>query len=200
MTSEVPRADRRARCDPTDCSPAPHRRASDIADAPECGAYARRLKATTVVGAATHRLIAHLAEAPGARPPSREALTEARRLLVPGWPPVRRLAMRSAVLSLTAVYVERFWIARARLVASELVMGDTAADLVWARPDGQLIVHEIKTGLFAGPDEPTIVAQAEAQAAEGHRLFGDLFAGVNVIVLRRPIDSFLVNVNGIRDT
>ena len=156
-------------------------------------AASRRLADASVVSTATHQLIGLLAlRHPAAAPAVCELKSTARALLCGGRSPSARQAMRVAVISLAGVYLQRFWPRGARLVACELVVGDSAVDLLWLQGDGTLFADELKTGIAACElHEPTVV-QAHAQAADGAVLLGESFIGVRVALLRRPTDSFFV--------
>lgn len=156
------------------------------------GVYGERAAGSRAVASAVHRAAAYLAERHPWRAPTDREITDARHLIGSSLAPTPRQAMRTAVLTLLSVYVSRYWIPAARLVASELVLGSTAADLVWLRRDGRLIIHELKTDMFAGPAHPPTVAQAQALCAEASERFAGAFAGVHVLMLRRPADSFLL--------
>lgn len=160
---------------------------------PSVLAASRRLADASVVGTATHQLIGLLAlRHPAATPAVCELKSTARVLLCGGRSPSARQAMRVAVISLAGVYLQRFWPRGARLVACELVVGDSAVDLLWLQGDGTLFADDLKTGIAAcGLHEPTVV-QAHAQAADGAVLLGESFIGVRVALLRHPTDSFFV--------
>lgn len=153
----------------------------------------RRLADASSVGTATHRLVGLLAMRHRAKAPAADEMKDAARaLLCGGRSPSARQAMRVAVISLTGVYAQRFWPSEARLVACELVVGDSAVDLLWLLGDGTLFVDELKTGIAACElHEPTLT-QARTQADEALGLLGGSFIGVRVVLLRRPVDSFFV--------
>jgi hypothetical protein len=154
---------------------------------------ARRLADASTVGTATHQLIGLLALRHPADLPARHQLTvTARGLLSHGRSPSARQAMRVAVISLAGVYLQRFWPRGARLIACELVIGDSAIDLLWLQRDGAMFVDELKTGIAASELHAPTVAQARTQADECARLLGESFLGVRVALLRRPVDSFFV--------
>lgn len=156
-------------------------------------AASRRLADASLVGTATHELIGLLAlRHPAGVPAAGELKAAARALLSGGRSPSARQAMRVAVISLAGVYLQRFWPRGARLVACELVIGDSAVDLLWLLGDGTLFADELKTGIAACELHEPTVAQAHAQAADGAVLLGDSFIGVRVALLRRPTDSFFV--------
>ncbi len=153
----------------------------------------RRLVDASSIGTATHRLIGLLAlrHAPGV-PAVWELTDAARALLCSGRSPSARQSMRVGVISLAGVYLARFWPLGARLVACELVVGDSALDLLWLLGDGTLFADELKTGIAACELHEPTVAQARAQAVNGAVLLGESFIGVRVALLRRPADSFFV--------
>lgn len=160
---------------------------------PVVAAASRRLAHASLVGTATHQLIGLLAlRHPAVTPSACELRDTARGLLCRGRSPSARQAMRVAVISLAGVYLQRFWPRAARLVACELVVGDSAVDLLWLLSDGTLFADELKTGIAACELHEPTVAQAHAQAADGAVLLGESFIGVRVALLRRPTDSFFV--------
>ncbi len=121
---------------------------------------------------------------------------QARALVGRGRSPSARQALRCAVSTLTNVYVQAFWPPGGRLVASELVTGDTALDLLWLLRDGTLLADELKTGIVAGSRHEPTVQQAHAQAQEASALLGATFTAVRVVILQRPDDSFTVQRDG----
>jgi hypothetical protein len=101
-----------------------------------------------------------------------------------------RQGLRIAVISLTGVYVERFWPVGARLVASGVDIGGATISLIWMLGDGALIADDLKTGIAASPQHPRTVLRAHHQAALAGQLLGASFLGVRGALLRRAVDSF----------
>jgi hypothetical protein len=160
----------------------------------------RRLVDASSIGTATHQLIGLLAlrHAPGV-PAVWELKEAARALLCSGRSPSARQSMRVGGISLAGVYLARFWPRGARLVACELVVGDSALDLLWLLGDSALFADELKTGIAACEAHEPTVAQANAQAQDGALVLGESFIGVRVALLRRPADSFFVATRSARD-
>lgn len=155
-----------------------------------------RVEGAGLVGTSVHLLIQLLAERGGPAPAVADVIGEGRAFVGHGRSPSARQALRVAVITLTCVYVRQFWPLGGRLIASELIVGDAALDLLWLLADGRLQAHELKTGMFAGPAHEPTVMQARRQAEQASALLGASFSGVRVALLRWPDSSFHVDPAG----
>lgn len=163
--------------------PSPHRRSPTT---PEPVV----LEVAAGVGSATHQLIAYLA-ARWQQPTPSEIWREGRRWLearnvaVPN-----RQAFRAQALTRAAVYFDRFARPGWRFAGHHLVKSPGVEyDLVWQR-GRRLEVDEIKTGRLRPADLERAQEQARLQLLAGDAAFGPGFAGVRVVVLTRPEQSF----------
>ena len=107
-----------------------------------------------------------------------------------------QLALRGATATLASVYVQRFWTAGARLLASELVVEDVALDLLWRLRDGRLRADEIKTGMWAAQEPGLVRAQVQGQVDACSGALGPAFVGVRAVMLRFPQRSFFIAAKG----
>lgn len=155
--------------------------------------YELRLSQARTNALACRQLVSLLAFHHPVAPPATSAIRgHARAHVGAGRAPNPRQGMRIAVISLTAVYVERFWPVGARLVASGVDVGAATISLIWMLDDGAMFADDLKTGIAASPQHPPTVERAHRQAAATGRLLGQSFLGVRVALLRRPVDSFFV--------
>ena len=159
----------------------------------------------TLVGTATHRVIAQLLPRVATTPPETlldEAWEHAGRLLarVPIGRRVR--AARLTVSGGTAVYLDCLRLGEGwTLLGSEVRLGDAGiVDLAWRRADGAVVFDELKTTatrqLPVG-DGPTL-RQAQRYTEAGARLYGPAFLGTRVLFLSAPYRSWFVLPSGAR--
>ena len=137
------------------------------------------------VGDRTHRLIGELVTGAATSPGD-----AARRVLAAR--PVsgtRAASVRMRMASAASTYKLRFQ-PPAALVGVEVPLGAGVADLVWERPDGMVVVDEVKSGAITA-DDRRLIAQVARLVAGGHARWGELFVGVRVCPLRRPARTVL---------
>lgn len=96
---------------------------------------------------------------------------------------VYRQAIRQRVVGASMIYETEFRETTWQFAGAEMIIGDSALDLVWVAPGGFVYADEIKSGLAAVARLDQITAQCRAQFAAGTTIFGRRFAGVRAILL-----------------
>lgn len=146
--------------------------------------------APEVRGTLCHRLIAEICACKITDTCSIEAL--AATMLPAGLAPVHRQALLTFLVPMAGSYLRHFSRPGWRFLGSEMIVGDVALDLLW-QDRGRLEADEVKSSASA----PTLwraaaEAQATAQAHCARRHFGQAFAGVRVVALAIPAETFWV--------
>ena len=151
------------------------------------------------IGIAIHRLIARLSEA-GVRTPTPIELIEAVRC--EDLPNQVRFApnARQRLLTGAAIYFRLYAEDQWSLIGSEVKAGRSRLDLLWRRPDGQLVADELKSGRVGIEIEhPELDAQVSRQLKDGRSEFGEEFAGTRVLFFHWPRLSFHATPDGARE-
>jgi hypothetical protein len=97
--------------------------------------------------------------------------------------PVYRQSLRQRVTGAALTYEEHYRVPNWRFGGAEMILGDSALDLVWITPTGSVYADELKTGLNARLHVDELAAQCEAQYIAGVETFGRRFKGVRGILL-----------------
>jgi hypothetical protein len=105
---------------------------------------------------------------------------------------VYRQAVRMRVITAACVYFGEFSRRGWRLLGAQAIVGGSEFDLIWQRGE-RLEADELKTGRFGEAEQAAARVQAERQALAGRAFYGSGFAGVRVVSLSAPAQSFWVS-------
>lgn len=84
-----------------------------------------------------------------------------------------------------------------QFIASRVRFSDGEFDLVWRRPDGMIVVDEVKSGRLPRPVFVSeLKDQIERELAGGRELYPGRFAGVRLLWLANPRHSFFAPAVG----
>lgn len=148
----------------------------------------------STVGTLTHRLVAATLEKWGTGATVENLLASSTRLKVQR-APVYRQSLVTSASTLAATYFRAFKPEKSKFLGAEIFVGSRPVDLLWESRSGQFWIDEIKSGLAKG-----FSARAGARSQANHHYenglneFGDRFAGVRVVLLRSPRNSYWVPV------
>lgn len=96
---------------------------------------------------------------------------------------VYRQSLRQRVVGAAMIYETEFRESTWRFAGAEMIIGDSALDLVWFAPGGYVYADEIKSGISASALLDQITAQCRAQFDAGSEIFGRRFVGVRAVLL-----------------
>jgi hypothetical protein len=146
--------------------------------------------APEVRGTLCHRLIAELCEHKITDPHVIER--HARALLPGGLAPVHEQALLSFLVPMAGSYLTRSSRSGWHFEGSEVIVGEVALDLLWARA-GRLQADEVKScASVAIMWRERAAAQASVQARAARAHYGAAFEGVRVVALAVPDEGFWV--------
>ncbi len=164
------------------------------AQADERRLHERRANRATTAGIAAHAVVAEALSA-GTVPSGTQLLKMARRHLV-DVPGPARLGLAQQVATCVSRYL-RFerppgpW----RFIGAEIRLGSGRVDLVWAAPDGRVLIDELKTG-SGFILTSSVTQQLVRYAADGRDVYGHAFAGVRCVLPFAPDRSLFVDASG----
>lgn len=96
---------------------------------------------------------------------------------------VYRQSLRQRVIGAVTIYEAEFREPTWQFAGAEMIVGDSALDLVWISPAGHVYADEIKSGISASARMNQLSAQCRGQFASGSEIFGARFVGVRAILL-----------------
>lgn len=138
-----------------------------------------------VIGQRVHALIGGYLRA-GLVPAPRQIWVAAAKVFAAAPIPQNHAARQRAACA-TAAYFSIFHPVGWTFLGSEVDLGSGRVDLVWERPDGRVVVDEVKmAGAGDQVDDPSTVAQVRRYCTAATESFGERFAGVRLLPLAAP--------------